>query len=565
MKNIIVGALVEFAANGVDPVDGCSSIYKNGEFVFSSAEERLTRHKYDGGFINSLIYGFAIQKLKVEDVDAFVFASYGEPLPKNKHHILKQLSEFNRVPESKIFLTPSHHELHAIQSFRNSNFQESLIIIADNEGLILGSEKATKLPLNPMERMSVYVGSPGGVQLLARYQDGFEDCSFGEAYRKFTYYLGFPSHQFAGKTMALSSYGKLVGLENKKLYTHSKNGELTTTLSNKETDPVKSVQQWLDSKNLKKYYSRKEGEKFENIHYELAAFIQREVKENFVSIIMNFASKFKLKNCCIGGGLAYNCQLISSIEKETKMKVFAPPCPGDQGISNGAILWYLENVVGSKKHYSPNPYLGSPAVITNNLRNKIKASLNLTVTEGTLKEIAKKAVSILIENKVVGLCVGNSESGRRALGNRSIICSISDLATVERVKQIKNREYFRPFGASCLDTYIRKYFGSPYPDNFMLRVSPVKVNYKNYFKNITHVDGTIRIQSVPSNSKIFLSKILKNMSLLDLEPILLNTSFNFDGEPIIDNCEQAFFWFEKHKLDALILPNMLIERTCTKK
>lgn len=560
MKNLIVGALVSHAANGVDPVDGCSSIYKDGNFIYSCAEERITRKKYCGGFVNSLASGLRTYGLKVSDVEAFVFASYGEPIPVGKQHLRKQLSAIGEVPDSKIFMTPSHHELHAIQSFRNSDYKEAIIIVADNEGLILGPEKHSPPLLNPMERTSVYIGSAGGVQLLMRYHDNFSDASFGEAYRKFTYFLGFPSHQFAGKTMALSSYGKLQALKDKRLYTCTKYGDLVTSLSNEDEDPVRSVMQWIKAQNLDNYYPKKKGEEFNEGHFELAAFIQREIEENFISIIKRFATKYRINNVCIGGGLAYNCQLISSIERQTGLNVFVPPCPGDQGISEGAVLWCLENIFGEKKHIPPKAYLGSPAMLDTVTLDRIKANSKLTITAGFEREVAQRVAHLLSMNKIIGLCVGKAESGRRALGNRSIICSIADGNTIERVRRLKNREFFRPFGASFLDNPDHTFFDSPYPDEYMLRASPVNSNFRARLKPVTHVDGTIRAQSIKPNSDVFLRHVLECLPAFNLDPIVLNTSFNFDGEPIIDSCGQAFDWFEMRDLDALVLPGFLIEK-----
>ncbi len=265
------------------------------------------------------------------------------------------------------------------------------------------------------------------------------------------------------------------------------------------------------------------------------------------------------KNLCLTGGTNLNCPSNSNIFLKSKFKnVFVPPAIHDGGLSTGSALYVYHNILEKKKRYN---HLSDEIVFLGNKNKKISIK-SLSKNYKNLKfkkvnNISKKIASLILENKIIAICSGRSEVGPRALGHRSILANPRFKENWKKVNKIKSRELWRPFAPVVLESDFKDWFEKcPNISPFMLFTAKVK---KKEIPAITHVDNSARVQTVSKRTKPLYS-ILKEFKKKTNVPILLNTSFNGPGEPIIETPDQAINFFLKSKLDYLIIDNILVRK-----
>lgn len=550
---IVVGALLGVASNGVRPVDGGVAVWRDGIFEFGLAEERATREKYAGGFRASLSVALRQLDLSLGDVDAFAFSSYGEPYTEMTGHILEQAPELEPYAD-RVHIAGRHHDAHAVGAASLSPWLNSLVVVLDNEGLILGAQTDGIVERNPMERASYYVASADSVDLITRDLFGRRDVSIGEAYRRFTYYCGFPSHQFAGKTMALASYGMPNAFGDVDLFSGGRS-PLTVNLDQGYTSPSESVVNFFSSQGMVVAPPRDPGGPFERDHFDAAAFVQWQMEKAVTARVRYLLEATGQQTLCLTGGVAYNCKLVGHLEKELGVPVFVPPSPGDQGLAIGAVLSYLY------PHGRGIPGCKAEARIggIHPCEQSDVTTFADTVNAQALFDLSRIDVSNLVVNSlrrgsIVAIVEGRSEFGRRALGARSLL-ALPGTAAVERLRDLKRREWFRPFGVSVLGSTASQIFIDGAPDRFMLRTREVSAG-DWAFSSIIHVDGTLRAQWVEDEDPSILGLSLKILKQLGMEGLVVNTSFNLDGEPIVERDHEALEHFAKYsEIETLVLTN----------
>lgn|GEM_PF-6525335 len=545
---LVVGALVEWTSTGVDPIDGGVAIWEDGVFRFVQPEERVTRVKYAGGFRASLQRGLSSLDKTLHDVDVFSFASYGEPRPVNVGHIVEQAPELQPVRD-RIWLCGSHHELHALYGFRHSPFEHALIAVLDNEGLVLGVQKSESPFTSPMERCSYFLGGPTSVDLLTRDLFGSSDVSLGEAFRRFNYYCGFPSHQFSGKTMALAGYGDSGRFSGLSLISTVRD-QVHVHLDPDPTKPAESVVAFFAQSGINIAPPRSGDQPIHRDHIDAAAFVQREVEEFVIERIAQLAASTQANAIVLAGGVAYNCRMVGLIERRLKLPVFVPPSPGDQGICIGAVHCWLESR-GHREHVRATSYLGGEQRLTES---------RLAVEDAfTVVPLGRKPGFYIAEwlkaGRVVAIVEGPSECGRRALGHRSLLAYPSE-ASILQLRAIKHREWFRPFGVSILSSFAEKCFGGQLPDPFMLRATILTLGASAALEHVIHIDRSIRAQAVNDDESSALAEALHELSKSGLEPVVLNTSLNSSGEPLVETADEAYdFFLGSPAVAALVLVN----------
>ena len=547
---IVVGALVEFAGNGVNPVDGGVAIWIDGEFVFGAAEERFTRKKYAGGFRFALRSGLEYLGISYSDVDVFSFVSYGEPFSHQVDHILRSAPEF--IPFSKkIHVVAKHHEAHALCAARLSPFDTSLVAVLDNEGQIIGPQLAQEVFHNSMERASFFLATENSIDLLTRGLFGKNDISLGEAYRRFSYYCGFPSHQFAGKTMALAPYGNAHAFGQLRLFSACQDA-FKVYLSGPYDKPAKSVVDFFKRNGILVSPARKPDGKFEDDHLNAAAFVQAQLEEKVTTRLRSLLSVTGQTALCLAGGVAYNCHLIAHLEQTLAVPVFVPPSPGDQGLGIGAIISYLEKTGVAYGRYVPNARLGGiKKCNSGNARSLAKKMGTKLRSQLDLAEMTSSVVEALCSGAIVAIVDGKSEYGRRALGARSLL-SLPVKGPAERLRTLKNREWFRPFGATMLRSLGEIVYGENLADSFMMRAP--QVQNSELLGILPHIDGTLRAQIVDNGDGTLIGRILHGLVERGLPSVVLNTSFNLDGDPLVETEEQAIDLFVQHdQIDVLAL------------
>ncbi len=556
-----------------------AALFINGNLVFASSEERFTRNKLTRNFpVNVINEALQKSKLTFKDIDAFAigwnpsinlenfknsFSSTYRWFPELLYTIPNNLNSINRITdhgyieqtfysstfkkEMKIFYV-NHHYSHAAQSFLTSGYKESSILTIDGFG----------------EKTSSLWGYANLNKITVEKEEYFPQ-SLGSYYETITDFLGFKPDADEWKVMGMSAFGdrkKYIKEFNKILKIKSK-GEYELDLT------------YFNFFNFDRpgHYSKKfielfgnklkaDGLNFKKKHYDFAASAQRKFEEVYNNAFCHLIKNNKSKNVCMGGGAVMNCLANGVLsENNPEISIHVPFAPDDLGLSMGSALYvsryiYKERINSNKiSTYSGREF--SNEVIQRKLKDyKINYSFH--------NNIEKITAQLIANGNVIGWFQDKSEFGQRALGNRSILADARDPKIKDIVNsKIKYREKFRPFAPSILENFVDKYFYvskniNPIHMQFAVRA---KLNTKIITPGIVHNDGTSRIQSVSKKTNLKYYKLIKEFNNITSVPIILNTSFNLKGEPIVDTPEDAIRTFNTSGIDYLVLGNQLISKS----
>ena len=426
-------------------------------------------------------------------------------------------------PEEKIF-TINHHLAHAYSVFYSSKFEEASILVIDGRG----SSKETQ---------SLFLGNRDGIHLI----DKTEKIGIGLLYSAVTQKIGFKLLQ-EGKTMGLAPYGKNKNIFN---FPNKYNGietDYSSLLLNEKYEFKKEYN--LDTSS----FSEKANAAYE---------VQEECEKALLHLTRYSKEKLNTKFLCISGGVGLNSvSNYKILQSKIFDDVFINPACSDTGIPLGCALYGFHKINKKNKLYGEiSPYLG-PSYNSNRIEKAIYSYSGFYVNKDSE---FKKTSELLYQNKIVALHQGRSEMGPRALGNRSIIMSPLYKENKDILnKRVKFREEFRPFAPACLLEYAKEYFEIDRESPYMLFVPTVKKNKKDVIPAVTHVDGTGRLQTLTKERNKHFYEIVKSFYNRTNIPILLNTSFNVAGQPIVESPEDAIETFLKTDIDALLLDNYLL-------
>jgi len=580
--------------------DSAACLIDEGKIIAAAQEERFTRIKHDSNYpFNSIEYVLNFSGYKLNQVDKIIFyekpflkldrliktyityapkgfSSFtqffltwlqGKIFQKNKLFKLLKKHDVNFNDKNRITFS-EHHLSHASSAFFPSPFEKALVLTADGVG-----EWATT---------TVAIGN--GNKLEIKKEIRFPH-SLGLLYSAFTYFAGFKVNSGEYKLMGLAPYGNPIFYEiiKSKLIEIKHDGSFRL---NQEYFDY-SVGFKMTSEKFNQLFKKKprdsKKEKITQFDMDLAASIQKVTEEVIIKILKSIKEEFNIENLCLAGGVALNCVANGQIIKNEIFKnVWIQPASGDAGGSLGAALayWHLhlnEERIVEKKDSMKGSYLGpkfSQSEIEKRLR-KIGAKYELLSDN----LILDKSVELINEGKVIGWFQGRMEFGPRALGSRSIL---GDPRSQKMQKilnmKVKFRESFRPFAPSILKNDLKDWFELNSDSPYMLLVSNInhkiqkkmttdeeklfgieKLNIsRSKIPAVTHVDYSARIQTVDGeyNKKFF--DLLTKFKDLTGCPILINTSFNVRGEPIVNTPEDAFNCFMGTELDALIIGNFCL-------
>ena len=583
--------------------DSAAALIKNGEIIAAAQEERFTRKKHDESFpTNAIKYCLAEEKINLTEIDAIVF--YEKPFLKferlletyvgfapagfksfcasvpiwikeklfQKNLIFKELKKIdsNFLDIKKIKFS-DHHTSHAASAFYPSPFDKSLILTLDGVG-----EWATT---------TIGIGENNKIKIL---QEIHFPHSIGLLYSAITYYLGFKVNSGEYKVMGLAPYGdpkyeKLI-LDNLIDLKEDGSFRLNMKYFNYATGLT------MTNKNFDLLFGKKrrspETEKLEQFHMDVAASIQV-VTEKIVIKICEFIKKeYKIENLCLAGGVALNCVANGKILKNKIFKdIWIQPAAGDAGGSLGAALayWYdeLKNIRESSNiDKMKGSYLG-PSFTDEQIENDLEKAGGIfkKIEEDKLLQVVSEHLS---NGKAVGWFQGRMEFGPRALGNRSILADPRSEKMQKLLNlKVKFRESFRPFAPSILREKVGEYFELNYDSPYMLIVSKInkkiqiemneiekklfgieKLNVKrSLIPAVTHVDYSARIQTVHKDTNPKFYRLIERFNNLAGCPILVNTSFNVRGEPIVGSPNDAFRCFMGTDLDILVIENLILEKS----
>ena len=558
------------------------------------SQERLDRKKYSRTFpkesIDYCLSGVGLHNIsEIDTVAVEQMSATTAPLIE----LLKKHGWWNKIAHKTIFV--NHHDAHAASAFFCSPFEEAAILIVDSAG------QTTRLETGLLgaETESFYRGDKNGLRLISRNHAPVNQFTgwllnfsgVGNFYSQVTYFLGFGKHE-EGKTMGLAPYGrgeliseipetKFIKRINPSRYifptrlephpeTNFKYLFEKTSYSRKSAVQrrLKLLTHILSKRGLayeKPSHFPQTPEIFFNhpratkkikfpddLYTELAYWAQVNLEKVMIDYAVHLYNITGLKNLCIAGGVGLNSVANKKILDSTSFeKIFIQPAAGDSGLALGAALWASHQIKKNPvKWRMDNAYLGRE------YREKEILNALQEYRYEKLENPAQTAAKLLADGKIIGWFQGKSEYGPRALGNRSILCSPIPPEMKDKLNaQVKHRESFRPFAPACLEESASEYFELNCPSPFMLLIAKVK---KDNVPAVTHIDGTARVQTVSADQNSKFYSLIKEFQKLTGVPVVLNTSFNDSGEPIVETPEDAVRTFKSTNLDALIMGDYLI-------
>jgi len=447
------------------------------------------------------------------------------------HDAIIQENVLRSVFNSKEFvICGDHHHMHAASTFYQSNFETALIISYDgggNDGFF-----------------NIYRGSNEKIEFLEKIESDFGGgyMALASNIEEVTKNSRHPL-SLSGKMMGLAAYGEVredIVNSIEEFYTDKDYKKLSESLGGILKSPENPFRTLLTNY----IYSGKEG-------YDWAATVQKAYENAFLKIFNRLIKDYPSENVCITGGGALNVLLNQIIKDNYNFNLFIAPNPNDCGLSTGASF-----ILSPPKSRMNLAYKGLPILDSSRFD---ELTVGRKVSELNLDYVSE----LLKMGKIIGVLRGDSEVGPRALGNRSIICdpSFNNMKDILNHK-VKFREWYRPFAPFCLKEDAPTYFESKDFDNFefMSYAPRVKSEYRKLLPSITHIDGTARLQCVTEDSNKFLFDLLTTFSKYSSTKVLLNTSFNIRGNPILTTIEDALFVLDNTQLDCVIIENKLIEK-----
>ena len=582
--------------------DSAASIIIDGKIIAAAQEERFTRKKHDSSYpFNAIEFALDYANIKLNDVDQIIFfekpflkferllETYVAFAPKGfksfcmampiwlKDKLFQKKMLFNELKkhdnnfkdEQKIFFS-DHHLSHAASAFFPSPFEEAIVLTADGVG-----EWATT---------TVAIGKKNNLEIKKEIHFPH---SLGLLYSAFTYYTGFKVNSGEYKLMGLAPYGEPIYEDKivKNLIDIKKDGSfwLNQDYFNYATGLTMTNDKFDSLFGQKARDSKKE--KLTQFHMDIAASIQKVTEDIMIKIAKSLKEEFNIPNLCLAGGVALNCVANGKILKEKIFdNIWVQPAAGDAGGSLGAALalWHIDQKNPRKinpKDSMQGSYLGpeySQAEIEKELE-KIGAIYQIKTEEDLIECTAED----LSKGEAIGWFQGRMEFGPRALGGRSIL---GDPRSSEMQKnlnlKVKYRESFRPFAPSILKDDLEEWFDINVDSPYMLLVANInknkiiemneeqkklfgidKLNIKrSEIPAVTHVDYSARIQTVHEETNEMYFKLIKKFKEKTDCPVIVNTSFNVRGEPIVNTPLDAFNCFMGTDLEKLVIGNCYLDK-----
>ena len=581
--------------------DSAATLIVDGKIIAATQEERFSRIKHDQSFPEkSIEFVLKFANLKLSDVDYIVF--YEKPFLKferlletyvafaprgfgsflksipiwiseklfQKNIIIEKLKNLDKFfqYEDRLFFS-EHHLSHAASAFYPSPFEEAIILTADGVG-----EWATT---------TVAIGKGNKIEIKKELHFPH---SLGLLYSAFTYFAGFKVNSGEYKLMGLAPYGqpKFVDLILNNLIDLKEDG---TFLLNQKYFNY-SVGLTMTNKNFEKLFGSKPrlpDSEIKQFHMDLAASIQYVTEKIMLMLSKSLRKEFDIPNLCLAGGVALNCVANGKITKEKIFdNIWVQPAAGDAGGSLGSalLLWYSEfdneraisNVDSMQGSYLGNKFSNS----------EIKDFLIKTGAKYHYLEeddLVNQTVIDLINEKAIGWFQGRMEFGPRALGNRSILGDPRSENMQKNLNlKVKYRESFRPFAPSILRENLSEWYDFDTDSPYMLQVANIKKDkviemneeQKSFFgidqlnikrsnvPAVTHVDYSSRIQTVDKDTNPLYYKLLKKFNEKTKCPLIINTSFNIRGEPIVNTPSDAFNCFMGTEMDTLVIGNFYLSK-----
>ena len=556
--------------------DSAAALLKDGHVIAAVEEERFSRKKYDDDFPEIAIE-WCLKEARISPSDIQSVAFYDKPVlkferlldnyisvaPRGIYSFLDTIPKWlhkrlwikNEIEKSlKGFkgeiIFPEHHLSHAAHTYYTSTFEESAILTVDGVG-----EWSTA---------SFGYAKNNSIKLT---NDIRWPHSLGLFYSAFTYFLGFKVNEGEYKLMGLASYGKpkYYDLILNNLIDVKEDGSIHLDMKYFAFTYDKVMTNTRFSK-LFGIEPRKKDEKIEQIHFDIGASAQKVLEDILLKMANHVYEKTKMKNLCLGGGVALNGVANYRLFKEAPFdNLHIPPSPGDAGSAVGCAqyLYYIyhknQRVIekDQSKVIAENIYVGP--TYTNDVIQTFLDTNKIKYEKLDSEKLLKQTAQLISDGNIVGWYQGKMEWGPRALGCRSILADPrkSEMKDILNEK-IKHRESFRPFAPSILEEYVSEYFEIDCISPYMIMVAPVKK--PSEIPAVTHVDGTSRLQTVNHKANSLYYDLINEFYKITGIPVIINTSMNVMGEPIVNTPEQAYQMIVKTDMDYLVMGNYLVKK-----
>jgi carbamoyltransferase len=483
----------------------------------------------------------------------------------NAKNILNIKSSFNEIIDKS--KNDNHHLAHASSAYFSTSLDSAIILVCDGMGPYKDKYISTSYWLGEGNSLKMLWGNP---------EENLSYNSIGHLYSAITYYCGF-EFWAEGKTMGLSALGKSTNL--------SKNlNKFVKFLPDGKYEIAKDLinfcfsLRYKDEKIFTDYYKNHKlyKKRFEKIlgpyrevggtispeHMNLAFELQHITERLILHVVEHLHKRYKSDNICLSGGVFLNGLANAKIKKQFGYKnVAIKPFCIDDGQALGMALYNKYNNTDLKRCDIDSPYLG-PAYISNDILKELnKHKEALEYSKATKEKLTKSAAQSIADGKIIGWYQGRSEIGPRALGNRSILADARDSKMKDIINnRIKHRENFRPFAPAVILEKANEYFDLESPSPYMLAVVNVKNKMRDLIPAVTHVDGTARVQTVTQGMNPLFYELINNFYGITGVPVVLNTSFNDNGEPILETPADAIRTFLNIDLDILFIGDYVVTK-----
>jgi len=549
--------------------DAAAALLLDGKVVAAAQEERFTRKRHDPDFpINAIRYALSHANLKASDLDYVVFydkpfvkferilQTYFATFPLGYRSFLKALPVWLKEKmwirqtimkdleyDGEILFT-DHHVSHAASAFLPSPYEEAAILTLDGVG----------------EWDTTTIGVGRGTDIQLRRSIWFPH-SLGLLYSAFTYYLGFRVNSAEYKVMGLAPYGEPRYFDTimRELVSLKDDGSFRLNMRN-------FTYHWgltMTGRRFERIFgqpTRKPETPMSQFHKDMAASIQKVTDTIVVHIAKHLQRETGSKNLCMAGGVALNCVSNSKIFEETGFEnIFVQPAAGDAGGALGAALYVHNTVMKNPRTFVMKDAFLGPDYTDDEIESLLR-STGVPYKKHDRQQLIELTAKRIADQHVIGWFQGRMEFGPRALGSRSIIADARNPKNQSVVNlKIKYRESFRPFAPTVLEERTNDYFEFNRPSPFMLFVATVRED-KRHIPAVTHVDGSARLQTIARDQHPLYYDLIKEFERQTGCPVIINTSFNVRGEPIV--CEPVHAWrcFLRTEMDTLVMGNCVVEK-----
>jgi carbamoyltransferase len=550
--------------------DSAAALLRDGEIIAAAQEERFTRKRHDSAFPARAVR-YVLREAGITTGQLSAVGFYDKPLLKFERMLSTYVATFPRSfpsfrkalpvwlheklwvpsiirkelrPYKGPILFAEHHMSHAASAFLVSPFEEAAILTVDGVG-----EWATS---------SFGVGRGNDVELFKEIRFPH---SLGLLYSAFTYYLGFKVNSAEYKVMGLAPYGTPIHYDQvmKELVQLNADGSFKLNMKYFAFDAgLRMTNARFDE--LFGGPPRQAETRLTQREFDLAASVQKACEEVVLTMVRHIHSETGLDRLCMAGGVALNCVANGRIIRETPMReLFVQPAAGDAGGAVGVAHYLYNTLEGEpRKPAWKNAYLGpeySPAEIREYLDG-----IGVKYQEYEGRELTRATAELLAAGNVIGWFQGRMEFGPRALGGRSILADPRDEKMRDTINmKIKFREGFRPFAPSVLADKSAEWFDMSCESPYMLLVAQVH-EAKRQIPSVTHVDGSARIQTVTREQNALYYDLIEDFGALTGVPIIINTSFNVRGEPIVCTPHDAYTCFMRTNMDYLVVGPFVLDK-----